>query len=279
MRKFLGAFLSLLLVAPPIQASYCFRTPLQPFRHAKDLSTNCKPIVELSKELIDPSIDRALDRVTAKLDQNPKQESKIWKRFLEQLRTKPWSKRHFEIAQEIHQKLGLEALEFESPSETKGDLSGPADFKVTGWEDIVVIKNGQPFQIQENRSLREQLQKQEKAHWMVYSSAYQPVIVWESGSKLVQSIESESNLPWISKLCSTETQYNWQDIQIQARVIPSLACPHQQTDFFRVEAKADPFLGLSSIKKIEPVLLGALGIAALGFIAYSLKDKKLVIRK
>lgn len=276
-------FLSLTLISTQSIAKPCLQDKRTHDPKSHNTFERCSPINDLVPQIIDPALSLAIKKISNRIEKNPAQASILWASFLEQLKKKIWGPSHAVVALELEKKLNqpltpsLENQVFQTPAELQENFGRPITLPFDGWKESVIIKNGQPWQPKDKSITEEDLEKEDLAHWVAFSTIYEPIILWGTGGSLSKRLRASDLNVWISNSCSKTDGITWEGIKLDVQVIKSPNCNPQ--NLFMVQKPSGLFEGLSKIKIDKPVVIGALGLTALGVIALALKDKKLVIKR
>lgn len=274
--------LSLILFCSFCRATPCIRGPEVPFSVFQDRASACSPLSTTRESLVDRNLDPALSRLVQKIENHPDKAKKYWRDFLHQLRGKIWSPRHAQVAREIEMKLQLQVTpslqeNMQDPTTREEPAISFSLDGAEGWEDALIFKNGFAWTPHSSENIKEQLVKEDTGNWVAYSSRYRPLIVWGTGSHLLEKILGRNNVSWTERNCSPK-ELEWNGQNLKWEVFRSNPCP--APNLFQIEKPQQSlWSGLPRLQKEKPFLQGALALAVLGVLALGLKDKKLVIRK
>ncbi len=260
----------------------CLRHPAVSVENFKERSQGCSyELAQLANLMADPGLDLALEKATQKIEAQPHFRNKIWTQFLRQLKTKIWTPRHAQVAQEIE--LQIKGKTTNPTQEGVADNPGSLASR-KGWEDIQILRDGDPVsQLSSDPGINH--------HWMAYSSVWAPVIFWGTAADfaaiLSKSAETHQT-SWIQNDCKAEKLLDARLLNLKnALIVPILPthCKTGQADFYTVTSEKERLIqspGSGTFTKDSVVfrtLGGAIGIAVLAIVVHGLKDKKLVIKR
>lgn len=256
--------------------SYCLRHPDVSFSVFERNLQACRALSELATEIADTQLDSALTKATLAIDRHPERAQKIWNSFWQQMRLKIWSPEHAAVARELRIKLGMEDREdFSSTFGAEGDLKKSENIffsSVAGWEDALLFRDGQPY-------FGNKDDDSDEYQWMIYSSMFSPDIFYGSFKEFQKHWKSAKAIPWIAHDCSAKTSLHSSLATVSVRTVLANHCKEFKPDFrFLPSAPTVSFPARVQIEQ-RNLVLGALGLAIVGGIAYALKDKKVVIRR
>lgn len=207
---------------------------------------NNTPVQLKADPVWDQGLDRALEKLQKAIEKRPDQSDQLLTSFWRELKTKVWSESHRVTALELSKKLNLN-LQFPEPGSSPlatNQIQKLAKELGPAGQNLEVLANG--------LSASEQDLEAEQSHWVGLLPNHHPVIFWGS----------------------------WKDFQNELRTqIPVAKAVHLQELLPEKTYLQEKKWPVSSPKSITPTQRNLILLGLVGAIAYSLKDKKVVIRR
>lgn len=218
---------------------------LFPFLLSSVTWANNSPVQINAGPVWDQGLDRALEKLQKAIEKKPDQSDQLLTSFWRELKTKVWSESHRITALELSKKLKLN-LQFPDPGSSPlatAQIQQLAKELGPAGQNLEVLANGLPA--------TEQDLEAEQAHWVGLSPNSQPVIFWG----------------------------RWNDFQKELRTqIPLAKTANLQELLPEKTYLQEKKWPVNSPKMITPIQRNLILLGFVGVIAYTLKDKKVVIR-